>query len=116
MVQVQPWVPGEVQLLELWRQTLRQGDLTQLVTAQIHTLTKKKKKRHGITNPYRELHDPRDAFLPLTYFHLRQLHDLGKNLNGVGVGDERVHSPTVHDGGGNSLQHVSAQVNLLQLL
>lgn len=52
----------------------------------------------------------------LAYFHLHQLHDLREDLDGVGVGDERVHASTVHDGGGHGLQHVSAQVHLLQLL
>lgn len=54
--------------------------------------------------------------LALSYFHLHQLHDFWKDLDGVGVGDKRVHPSTVHDGGGHSLQHVSAQVHLLQLL
>lgn len=53
--------------------------------------------------------------LPPAYFHLHQLHDLRKDFDGVGVGDERVHSPAVHDGGGDGLEHVSAQVHLLQL-
>lgn len=57
-----------------------------------------------------------DVLLLLPYFHLHQLHDLGEDLDGVGVGDECVHSPAIHDGGGHSLQHVSAQVHLLQLL
>lgn len=54
--------------------------------------------------------------LLLAHFHLHQLHDLRKNFDGVGVGDECVHSPAIQDGGGHSLQHVSAQVHLLQLL
>lgn len=57
-----------------------------------------------------------DVPLLLSYFHLHQLHDLRKDLDGVGVGDERVHPPAIHDGGGHGLQHVSAQVHLLQLL
>lgn len=44
VVQVQTWVAREVQLLKLWRQILRQSDLTQLVAAQIHTLATKNKK------------------------------------------------------------------------
>lgn len=58
----------------------------------------------------------RDVLLLRSYFHLHQLHDLRKDLDGVGVGDERVHPPAIHDGGGHGLQHVSAQVHLLQLL
>lgn len=54
--------------------------------------------------------------LSLSYFHLHQLHDLWEDLNGVGVGYEGVHPSAVHDGGGHCLQHVSAQVHLLQLL
>ena len=38
VVQVEPGVPGEVQLLQLGGQVLWQGDVTQLITAQVHTL------------------------------------------------------------------------------
>lgn len=42
MVQVETGVSGQVQLLKLGRQILWQSDLTQLVTAQIHTLKRYK--------------------------------------------------------------------------
>lgn len=54
--------------------------------------------------------------LSLSYFHFHQLHDFGKDLDGVGMGNERVHPSAIHDGGGHSLQHVSTQIHLLQLL
>ena len=38
VVQGEPGVPRQVQLLQLGRQTLREGDLRDLVTAHIHTL------------------------------------------------------------------------------
>lgn len=43
VVQTETGVSGQVQLLELGRQVLRQSDLTQLVTAQIHTLMTEEK-------------------------------------------------------------------------
>lgn len=38
MVQVEARVASEVQLLKFWRQILWESDLTQLITAQVHTL------------------------------------------------------------------------------
>lgn len=39
VVQVQTRISCQVQLLKLWRQIFRQGDLAQLIAAQIYTLT-----------------------------------------------------------------------------
>lgn len=39
VIQVQTRISCQVQLLKLWRQIFRQGDLTQFIAAQIYTLT-----------------------------------------------------------------------------
>lgn len=43
MIQIETRVSSQVQLLELWGQILWEGDLAELITAQIHTLTKEEK-------------------------------------------------------------------------
>lgn len=117
VVQVETRVSSEVQLLELWRQILRQSDLTQLITTQIHTLTRAKTRCQSALAKNAQVYGLAEIFYCLVpYFHLHQLHDLRKDLNGVRVGNQCVHAPAVHNGGGDRLQHVATEVHLLQLL
>lgn len=131
MVQAESRVSRQVELLQLGRQILRQRDVTQLVAAQVYALEARPggdlytlcadttgsgarcQQQHSVTH---EAAPPPPPPPSSTYFHLHQLHDLREDLDGVGVGYERVHPSAVHDGGGHRLQHVSTQVHLLQLL
>lgn len=52
MVQIEARVSGQVQLLKLGWQILRESDLAQLIAAQIHTLTTEGKDVNVHTNAY----------------------------------------------------------------
>lgn len=53
------------------------------------------------------------TFMPYLYF--RKLHDFWEDFNAVGVSNYSMHASTVHDGGRNSFQLVTTNINFLQL-
>lgn len=51
-----------------------------------------------------------------THLDFWELHDLGKDLDAVGVGDHRVHAPAVGDGGWDGFQFVPTYINFFKFL
>lgn len=67
MIQIETRVSSQVQLLEFWGQILWECDLAELITAQIHTLTK---EDNMSVLSVQILGAHRDVLQLLAYFHL----------------------------------------------
>lgn len=111
VVQAEPRVPCEVQLQELRRKRLWQSRVSQLIAAQVDALWTGQDTWSVPTEAIGNLRSKKQ-----THLDLRQLEDLWKGADAVGMGGQRVQALAAEDGGGDGLQLVAAQVQLLQLL